>query len=252
MIDALVVEPIGANGLQISGIDASRPIDPMLARRLNALWISHPVIYFTGIGGHPQAHLELSAVFGELAPHAMGKIRHPEHDKLIRMSYNTRTEEEAGSIHGAMYSIDGEPAVGWLPWHKDGFFGRWPNHGSMLNPVRIAYEGGNTSFLDTTQVYDDLSPAMRARIADLEIVFDPLSGDPPLRDGTIGWTGRVAREDAGVLVQHSRKHQQAPIAQKLVDAHPVTGAPIINLTSMFGPVILGMERKKAMRCSPSF
>lgn len=244
MIDALSIRPIGAGGLEISGFDASRPLDPALVKRLNALWLSHPLIYFPNAGSDMEAHLRLSAAFGELAPHAMAKIRHPEHDKLIRMSYNTRTEEEAGSVHGAMYTIDGQEAVGWLPWHKDGFFGQWPNHGSMLNPVRIAYAGGETSFLDTTQVYDDLPEAMRRRIAELEVVFDPLTTDPPLPYGSITRTGRANREN-DVLEKHSRAKRQAPIAQKLVDTHPVTGMPIINLTSLFGPVILGMDRDES-------
>lgn len=245
MIESLTIKPIGANGIEISGIDGSQAFEPALTQRLNALWAVHPVIYFPKAGNHPEAHLRLSEVFGELAPHAMAKIRHPEHDKLIRMSYNTRSEDEPGSIHGAMYSIDGEPAIGWLPWHKDGFFGQWPNQGSMLNPVRIAYQGGQTSFLDTTQVYDELPASMRERLAELEIVFDPMTRDAPLQYGTLGRFGRQEQMDGGILQQHARENKQARIAQKLVDTHPVTGAPIINLTSMFGPVILGMDRAES-------
>lgn len=245
MIAALKIEAFGANGLKITGIDPSRPIDDALALRLNALWHSHPVLYFPDVGSHPDAHLRPSAVFGELVPHAMPTIRHPEHEKLIRMSYTTRTEDEPGSVHGAMYSIDGQPAVSWLPWHKDGFLSQLPNHGSMLKPVRIAHEGGDIAFLDTTQVYDDLPADMRERIADLEIVFDPLTRDPLLPCGDIKVTGRIERGDGDILIKHSREKKQPPIAQKLVDAHPVTGAPIINLTAMFGPAILGLDRAES-------
>ncbi len=86
---------------------------------------------------------------------------------------------------------------------------------------------------------------MRERIADLEIVFDPLTRDPLLPCGDIKVTGRIERGDGDILIKHSREKKQAPIAQKLVDAHPVTGAPIINLTAMFGPAILGMDRAES-------
>lgn len=245
MIQGLSIKPLGANGLEICGIDASRPLDPDLAKRLNALWLSHPVIYFPETGNHPDAHLRLSELFGTLAPHAMPKIRHPDYDKLIRMSWNTRSEEEAGSIHGALFSMNGEPAIGWLPWHKDGFFGQWPNQGSMLNPVSIAYAGGDTSFIDTTQVYDDLPDAMKRRIADLEIVFDPLSKDPPVRYGALISTGHIDQGTTGVLNKHNQATRATSIAQKLVDTHPFSGAPIMNLASLFGPVILGMDRAES-------
>jgi taurine dioxygenase len=246
MIQGLSIRPIGANGLEIAGVDASRPLDPPLARRLNALWMSHPVIYFPGTGDHPDAHLRLSEVFGTLAQHSMPKIRHPSYDKLIRMSWNTRSDDEPGSIHGARFSMDGEPAFGWLPWHKDGFFSQLPNRGSMLNPVKIAYAGGDTSFIDTTQVYDDLPAAMKQRIADLEIVFDPLSTDPPVPYGALTSIGQIAQYgERDVLNKHSRATRQAPIAQKLVDTHPLTGAPILNLTSFYGPIILGMDRRES-------
>ncbi len=243
MIPGLSITAMSANGLEIAGIDASRPLDPALITRLNTLWMSHPVIYFPDAGRDPDAHLRLSEAFGKLAPHAMARIRHPEHDKLIRMSWNTRTEEEPGSVHGALYAMNGEPAIGWLPWHKDGFFGQWPNQGSMLNPVRIAYAGGDTSFIDTTLVYDDLPPAMKQRIADLEIIFDPLSPEPPVRYGTLISTGKIEQDEDQVLNQHARATRQAPIAHRLVATHPLSGAPILNLTSFFGPVILGMERE---------
>lgn len=244
MIQGLSIKPLSANGLEIAGVDASRPLDPALVARLNALWLSHPVLYFPDTGDQPDAHLRLSEAFGALAPHAMPTIRHPDYDKLIRMSWNTRTDDEPGSIHGARFSMDGEPAFGWLPWHKDGFFSQWPNRGSMLNPVKIAYAGGDTSFIDTTLVYDDLPIAMKQRIADLEIVFDPLSTDQPVPYGALGSIGLIEQgEKRDVLKKHSTATRQAPIAQKLVDVHPLTGAPILNLTSFFGPIILGMERR---------
>ena len=57
-------------------------------------------------------------------------------------------------------------------WHSDSSFKEIPAKFSLLSARRIPAAGGNTEFVDTRIVYDDLPAAAKARIAGLRAIHD--------------------------------------------------------------------------------
>ena len=67
--------------------------------------------------------------------------------------------------------IDGEPGGAWLGWHSDMVYHHEITHGGMLRALQLTSRGGLTGFIDQIDAYDRLPQAMKARIEDLNVVY---------------------------------------------------------------------------------
>jgi taurine dioxygenase len=67
--------------------------------------------------------------------------------------------------------IDGEPLISWQPWHFDHCYNDELNRAGVLRAAVIPPEGGRTLFADGIQIYEALSPDMRAKVEDLSIIY---------------------------------------------------------------------------------
>ena len=52
-------------GLEVIGVDLTRPLDPAVEEQIREAWIRAGVLLFRGAGTSQEAHMRLSSVFGE-------------------------------------------------------------------------------------------------------------------------------------------------------------------------------------------
>jgi taurine dioxygenase len=210
----LKLHPLGNIGREVVNLSLDDEIDQASADFLRSAWNEHAVLLFRSIGDSPEKLLRLSRVFGELEPHPIENIRLPQYPELILLT-------NIGGPRGPIYSFDGVPTYGRIPWHTDLAFQDVPNHGALLNMVKRATIGGQTAWLDTAAAYDAMPEALKSKAAKLNARFEFCADLAKMKFGNPN----------GVRVGEAKAFFKDYPAQirPLIWAHPVTGRKIINL-----------------------
>jgi len=107
-------------------------------------------------------------------------------------------------------------------WHSDSSFRAVPAKYSLLSARAIPSKGGNTEFADMRAAYDALDDDTRAEIEDL-ICEHSLIYSRSL----LGFADFTAEEKVAF----------APVRQRLVRTHPVTGRKSLFLASHAGTIV---------------
>ncbi|MEK9726440.1 MAG: TauD/TfdA family dioxygenase, partial [Rhodospirillaceae bacterium] len=107
-------------------------------------------------------------------------------------------------------------------WHTDSSFKRVAAKYSMLHAHKVPPEGGETQVADLRAAYDDLPPAMQARIADYVAVHSIFTSRAQL-----GFTDFSDEEHAAL----------PPIRRPMVRVHPGSGRKTLFLASHVGRII---------------
>ena len=107
-------------------------------------------------------------------------------------------------------------------WHSDSSFRTIPAKYSILSGRHVTTTGGNTEFADMRAAYDALDERTRAEIEDLICEHSLLYSR-----GSLGFDDLSAEERAAF----------APVPQRLVRTHPVTGRKSLYLSSHAGTII---------------
>jgi alpha-ketoglutarate-dependent 2,4-dichlorophenoxyacetate dioxygenase len=109
-------------------------------------------------------------------------------------------------------------------WHSDSSFKAVPASWSLLSGRSVASWGGNTEFADMRAAYDALDPRLRGEIEDLVCLHSNIYSKEKL-----GFTELTEAE----------RVEFAPVRQRLVRRHPVSGRKSLFLSSHAG-VVEGM------------
>jgi alpha-ketoglutarate-dependent 2,4-dichlorophenoxyacetate dioxygenase len=107
-------------------------------------------------------------------------------------------------------------------WHSDSSFRAVPAKYSLLSGRIVVDRGGNTEFADMRAAYDALDDATKADIEDLVCEHSLIYSR-----GTLGFTD----------LSEDEKKMFAPVRQRLVRTHPVTGRKSLYLSSHIGTII---------------
>jgi taurine dioxygenase len=67
--------------------------------------------------------------------------------------------------------VNGKVRVSWQPYHFDHCYNNELNRGGVLRSVVTPPEGGFTCFADGVQLYNDLSPQLRKKIEDKNVIY---------------------------------------------------------------------------------
>jgi len=106
-------------------------------------------------------------------------------------------------------------------WHSDSSFKEVPAKYSLLSARKIPPAGGNTEFADMRAAYDTLDEATRREVHDLVCLHSQV-----FSRGILGFTDFTDAERA----------KWAPVRQRLVRRHPVTGRLSLYLSSHAGGI----------------
>ena len=113
-------------------------------------------------------------------------------------------------------------SIGNRLWHSDSSFKVVPAKYSLLHARSIASKGGNTEFADMRAAYDGLDEETKAECESLVCEHSQMYSRQLL-----GFTDFSAEE----------KQRMAPVRQRLVRTHPVTGRKSLYLSSHAGSIV---------------
>jgi len=153
----ITVTPSGAAcGVEVGGVDASKPLDPHTVATLREAWLKHLVLVLRGQDLGPDDQKRLCGYFGQVgAYHRPRERQNPNYaSDTVMLVSNIR---ENGQPIGAL--PDGE-----MMWHSDTAYNERPHMATTLFAVEVPTIGGNTLFANQYMAYEALPERLKARL----------------------------------------------------------------------------------------
>ena len=220
----------GGVGLEVVGLDLSKPIDRENREALNEIWLQAGILLFRGIGTSTERQLALSRCFGKLDIHPVESIRLPGNDEVINLSNKGKQRQRVNYF-------DGKAIAGRIPWHTDLIYTAMPCRGALLRMVEKPSRDGETGWIDTHAAYEALSEKTKSRIDGLEARFNFVAD---LREMRFDRPAKLEVGDVGTIDYPEFRDVAHPIAW----VHPVTGQKSLCLSTVHLIDIVGMERSE--------
>ena len=148
-------------GARIAGVTQANVADADVRRQLNEVFLDRGMIVFEGVEPTGRMQVALSEVFGSLQDHALKDI--------------PRTADQVPGLvefdYADIFEVNGVELCSYVPWHFDACYAGELNRGGVLRALVIPPEGGLTAFADGIQLYQSISPGLRARFERLNIIY---------------------------------------------------------------------------------
>ena len=156
---------------ELVGADLTQPPTPELVRTVEDAMAAHGILVVRDAEVTDEEHIRFSRAFGPLElPPGMGRPR-PVKRRMAAELFDASNLDENGEII-PYHSERRKLARGAERFHTDSSFNSLPTKWSLLRGVIVPPEGGDTHFIDTRAVYDDLPEATKVRIEGLVGVHD--------------------------------------------------------------------------------
>ncbi len=234
----LFARRIAPFGTEVIGLDLEQPIPAAVSAWMHALWVQSGLLLLRGNCRSQEAHLRLSACFGELRPSATAHMNLESNPVLLSL------RQAAGNKQAdtyAAYRIDGQVRTGWLGWHWDQAFTAEIVRGGVLRMIDPARIEGRTGFIDAIQAWERLPESLQRRIDGLEVVYHFTGAQEANR---FGFPGNLAlaecNEKRAAAVARYRDVFPA-VVHPLVITQRETGRKILKLSPMHAQYVLGMN-----------
>lgn len=214
-----------SNGLaEITGLDINN-IDDADAHALRSIFHESTVTVVRGVRLSPNEQIEVTRLLGKADVHHIETYRHADYPEIVVI----QTLPDAD-----MSEQEGEQLAGITPYHADLSFQPCPSPGSLLHPVVLPPEGGNTEYIDMSAVYEALPDSLKERIAGLTAVH------------SFEGTREAYDKDPRVMLRRmevSEEQYRDSAVQPLAFRHPVSGVPILYLSPLFIRQIIGLSKE---------
>ncbi|MGH7053471.1 MAG: TauD/TfdA dioxygenase family protein, partial [Stellaceae bacterium] len=207
---------------EVSGIDCKRPLDPAEVAAVEAGMDRYAVLVFPGQDITDAEQLAFTRHFGELEGYTTGgHIRKREDSRLGAGMADFSNLDKRGN------RMPVEDRVWFFKladrlWHSDSSFRPIPARYSLLSGRVLPSWGGNTEFADMRAAYDALDARTKAEVEDLVCEHSLIYSR-----AAIGFTELTEEEKAAF----------APVRQRLVRTHPVTGRRSLFLSAHAGAIL---------------
>lgn len=168
-MSAIEVKPLREDlsfGARIAGVTSAALKEEGIRNQIKATFEERGMIVFENVESDSYLQVEISEVIGPLKDHPLGDVARAASDLAPGVIELRHKPENA-----AIVEINGVRVSEWLPWHFDHCYNNELNRAGVLRAVEIPAELGFTRFADGIQMYNDLSPALRAAIADKKILY---------------------------------------------------------------------------------
>ena len=205
---------------EVSGIDITRPLSPSDATAIAAGMDQYGVLVFHDQRFSDETQLAFSRNFGALEQ-ATGDIAQG-HERRLSMDVNDISNLDKNNQLLARDDRRRLFGLGNRLWHSDSSFKAVPAKYSLLSARRIPSAGGNTEFADMRAAYDALDEDTKALCENLVCEHSQLFS-------------RAVLGFAEFTDDERRKF--APVKQRLVRRHPVTGRKSLYLASHAGTIL---------------
>jgi len=200
------VRPLTPNlGAQISGVDMTRELDQAAFGEIYRAFLRYQVLLFPPHELPPARQVALARRFGEVQIHVMNQYHADGFPELYRLSNLDASGKPTGQ----------HPDKGTLAWHTDGSWQRVTGQATIIYGEVMPEQGGETHFCDMYGAYERLSPAWKARIANLRAVHN------------LDFS-RTRRHGEDPLTEEQRR-AKPPVDHPVVRTHPETGRKCLYL-----------------------
>lgn len=195
----------GALGVEIGGVDLSRPLDAATFAEIRDLFHENIVIVFPGQKLEPQDLVRFIEQFGAAEPHPLGSRRGLERFPQVMVLENRK-----GKL-GPRNDL----------WHSDISYGEIPPLGSALYAIEVPQGHADTMFNNMYAAYEKLSPGLRATLDTLQAVH---TAEPLVRE---------------VPSRLSVKQAPPGVVHPVVRTHPETGRKALYVSPWFTSHFVG-------------
>lgn len=213
---------------EVSGVDIAKPLSQHDVAELEAGMDACAVLVFRNQTVTDEQQIAFSRNFGEIENNRGGHITKPAE---VRLQQGMNDVSNLGKDGLPLHRDDRRRLfnLGNMLWHSDSSFRAIPAKYSLLSARTVNPKGGNTEFADMRAAYDALDGDMKSEI-------EPLICEHSLMysRGSLGFVDYTDEE----------KQLFAPVRQRLVRTHPMTGRKSLFLSSHAG-TILGMPTPEA-------
>jgi alpha-ketoglutarate-dependent 2,4-dichlorophenoxyacetate dioxygenase len=207
-------------GGEVSGIDITRPLSHAEAAALSAGMDQYGVLVFHDQHFTDETQLAFSRNFGGLEQ-ATGDIAQG-HERRLSMDVNDISNLDKNNQLLARDDRRRLFGLGNRLWHSDSSFKAVPAKYSLLSARHIPSAGGNTEFADMRAAYDALDDETKAECENLICEHSQL-----FSRSILGFSDFTDDE----------RRKFAPVRQRLVRRHPVTGRRSLFLASHAGAIL---------------
>jgi taurine dioxygenase len=220
----LKTTPLGSFGREVSGLDLSRPLPDDVFAELARTFFEHQLLVFRGQHLAPAQFHAFARRFGPPEPHVIDQFHHPDIADILILSNVVKDGKPIGLADAGTY------------FHTDYSYLQVPARCTTLYSIQVPKVGGDTRFADQFRAYDDLSPAMKARIDALVALHHYGNRDN---------LDERSRTVASVLTEE-QKQKVTWVRHKVARPHPVTGRKALYSVSGSSFGIEGMAEHEAV------
>src|SRR3954451_22241442 len=203
-----------------SGLDLRKALTPEEVKAVHAGMDEFGVLVFHDQPIDDEQQLVFSKSLGPLEQ-ATGDIAAPQ-DRRVSMDLNDISNLDKNNNVLARDDRRRLFGLGNMLWHSDSSFKPTPAKYSLLSARIIPAQGGNTEFADMRAAYDTLDDETKALVQDLVCEHSQIYSR-----GVLGFTEFTDEE----------RQKNAPVQQRLVRRHPVTGRKSLFLSSHAGAIV---------------
>ena len=206
---------------EVEGIDLSRPLSPDEVAAVHAGMDTYAVLVFHDQNIDDAQQLAFTRSLGEIE-YAIGtSLRAPDEYRLPTTFADVSNLDKDNKIF-AREDRRRLFGLGNRLWHSDSSFKAVPAKYSLLHAISVPSRGGNTEFAYMPAGYDALDAETKAEVEDLICEHSQIFSRQQL-----GFTDFTDEERA----------RFAPVRQRLVRTHPLTGRKSLYLSSHAGSIV---------------
>ena len=206
---------------RVAGVDATQPLCADAVGQIEAGMDRYAVLVFPSQAVTDDQQVAFTESFGALEGTAGGNVSAKDQQRLSPKLADVSNLDQ----HGKPLARDDRRRMfnlGNQLWHSDSSFRAVPAKYSILSGRVVATVGGNTEFADMRAAYDALDGRTKAEVEDLVCEHSLMYSR-----GALGFDDLTADERAAF----------APVRQRLVRRHPVTGRRSLFLSSHIGSIV---------------
>lgn len=207
-----------ALGANVHGFDPAALDDDSSFDKLHAALMEHQVLFIDRLGLDPHDLAALGAGLGPVANNHHSYTSHPDNDDVVVLSWGGDDKPDAAE------------------WHADGTYMRRGPFASLLQAVELPPLGGDTLWASMSAVHDALPPGLRDDLTELQAHHD-MGGQFRTAAYRKGGDEGIQQE---MIAAGSQVHP-------MIDHHPVTGRPFLNVSESFTRFIIGLSAAESAR-----
>ncbi len=226
MIDVIPLsEHVGA---EIRGVDFSKEVDPALRDEIYAAWLKHLVLVVRDQELTAEDQRRFTLMFGDIQPPRSRPGQRDPNNAVMWIANAT--------IDGQR----GELPEGDMQFHADQCYYENPAKGAVLYGIEIPSKGGNTLFSSTYAAYESLSAELRARAAQMQVLFLYDYEKNANRKAPSNWTGAPRYVHPAVIL-HPETRRRCLLVNRLM-ADSVVGLPRAESDRIIEDLCLASEK----------